>query len=974
MNRNLETVCCAALILLSGIAQAASGRVELVAEDPASPIISFETGDLPGSLQPGGGSTVQLSDRHYLNGSQSLKWTWNGASDLYFNCEIPFVSDQKAYNQLKRGAVSVFSFWVYSEKALPGAKLRVEFGEADCGFDFFLNFTGWRTCSVAFTRDMDGTPREGMRGLRIKAPANVPSGELFIDRIILASVDDIRYQWPDPQVPFVTGTGFTPMKTTPNPDAASDTPAERAAVDRLETQFESEIFLEDPASSNSIEQIQAQFDDLDIKMKGGVVTGRHVLFSRRSLHDRQDSVYPRELTAQDEYLMSQYAELREYTDFMQHIAKVYRSLSPDSPDAVKLRNIFMLMSRHLLDQGWQENSALYTTHHFGYASRGWYVAVFLMRDELAKEGLLDPVVRSLIWYMREKVDFAKMEFDPSAGTDLDYVNTLSKAHLMTVLSMPDGPSKTALVKKYSDYFSDLLATNTRGTLGGIKADGTAFHHGGNYPGYSFPAFRSAAFICRLLNGTPFAIREDALKNLNKALTAAAIYSNPETGIGLSGRHPFGESSVLSLTNAFRDVAECGLPVALDLDNMPDGHWSFNYGCFGIHRWDGKMVTFKGYNRYVWSSEIYTSDNRYGRYQSHGSAQIMNRGGRDASGWLEDGWDWNRLPGTTTIHFPFNLLENPKKGTLMARSDVRFSGSSNLGGRYGIFAAHIKTPDIKNFDPTFEARKSMFCFDDHIICLGSGITNRTEDYATETTLFQHAWKDGQTPVWMSSPVAITNLPYTTKEGGPSRWLVDAHGNGYVVAKGDPVRLSISTQHSRHEKTKAPTQGDFATAWIDHGEAPDGASYEYAILLDGTPETTAAFVAAPPYTVLYNDPHLQAVRDHQSGVTAYAFFEGASKPVDDLILYTDKPCLIMTQKKGSKLAMSVNNADLRIIGADSAYTTDEESRPGWVDILLSGKWELAKPNEKVTLKDRDENTFISVPIHHAIPEEFMLKKMR
>ena len=971
-NTHIATRLIAGISLLFFVTQSVWASYPFVAEDPASPILSFESDALPASLQPGSGSVVELTSRHYLNGTQSLRWQWNGASDLFFNRKIPFVSNQKAYQQLKRGALSVFSFWVYSEKALPDAKLRVEFGQADCGFDFGLNFTGWRTCAVAFSRDMDGKPREGMHGLRIKAPANVPSGELFIDRIILASVDDIRYQWPDPQVPFVQGTGFTSMEITPIPDAASDTPDERAAVDRLETQFETEYLLEAPASSNEVESVLSKFNDLEITMQDGVIRGRHVLFSRNELRDRQDSVYPRELTKQDEFLMSQYTELRETTDLMQRIGQIYRSLSSENKDALRLREIFMLMSRHLLDQGWQDGSALYTTHHFGYASRGWYVAVFLMRDELAREGILDPVVRSLIWYMREKVDFAKMKFDPSEGTDLDYVNTIAKSHLMTVLSMPDGPAKTALVRKYSNYFSDLLAADTRGTLGGIKADGTAFHHGGNYPGYSFPAYRSASTLCRLLNGTPFAIRADALQNLNKALTAAAIYSNPETGIGLCGRHPFGESSVESLAETFQDLEACGYPVELDRQHMPDGHWSFNYGCFGIHRWNGKMVTFKGYNKYVWSSEIYTRDNRYGRYQSHGSVQIMNRGGRTASGWVQDGWDWNRLPGATTIHLPLDLLDNPKKGTMMARSDTRFSGSSNLGGRYGIFAADIKTPNFKNFYPSFVARKSMFCFDNRIICLGAGIKNGTENYPTETILFQHQWKEGKTPVWMDSSEPVTNLPYTAKSSDGS-WLVDAHGNGYVVAGGDPVRLSISTQNSRNEKTKQPTKGDFATAWIDHGDAPQKALYEYAILLDGTPENTAAFAAAPPYRVLCNNPQLQAVCDNESGVTGYAFFEGASEPVDDLILYTDKPCLIMTQEsKDGELTLSVNNADLRIIGADSSYTTDEASRPGWVDIILKGTWELAQPNEKITLKDRDGNTFISVSIHHAIPVEFAMKR--
>lgn len=80
-----------------------------------------------------------------------------------------------------------------------------------------------------------------------------------------------------------------------------------------------------------------------------------------------------------------------------------------------------------------------------------------------------------------------------------------------------------------------------------------------------------------------------------------------------------------------------------------------------------MVTLKGYTTDVWGSEIYRKDNRYGRYQSYGSVQIMGYPSRLASGYDENGWDWNRLPGTTTIHLPFELLDSPLPGTTMAHS-------------------------------------------------------------------------------------------------------------------------------------------------------------------------------------------------------------------------------------------------------------------------------------------------------------------
>ncbi len=949
------------------------GSFAYVAEDPASPVLSFEGEVLPASLSATEGTSLELSGRHYINGSQSLRWSWNGTSELFFDRAIPYVSDQDATAELERGAVCVFSFWVYNEKPLPGKSLRVEFGDADCGFDFGLDFTGWRTCAVAFGRDMDGTPRKGMRGLRIKAPKRAASGQLFIDRIILANIDDIRYQWPDAQVPFVAGTGAAPLELTALPAAAaSDSSVEqRADIEKITKYFDQSMIPAEAASAEKVAELETQFAELEIREEDGVIQGRHVLIMRRSLHDRQDSVYPREMTEQDEHLMGGYTQFRAYTELMQEVAQTYRSLPASDPGAERLRTLFVLMTRHLLDQGWQDGSALYTTHHYGYASRGWYIATFLMAAELEKEGLLDPAVRALIWFMREKVDFAAMEFRRSEGADLDYLNTIAKSHLMTMLAMPDGAGKVALIRKFSGYISDLLAENTPGTVGGIKVDGTAFHHGGNYPGYSFPAFITAGFICRALNDTQFEIRTDALENFRKALEAAALYSSPETGLGLCGRHPFGESSLETLAEVFQALEHCGHPAAYNPDQMPAGHWSFNYGCFGIHRWGEKMVTLKGFNQYVWSSEIYTRDNRYGRYQSNGSVQIYNAQGRAASGFDEAGWDWNRMPGTTAIHRPLDLLENPLKGTLMVRSDIRFGGSSHLQNRYGIFAVELYEPELKNFDAGFTARKSMFCFDNRILCLGAGIRNQTRSFPTETTLFQQVWNPGISKVWLNQPEPLSSMPFEQSAAG-TNWLVDACGNGYYVP-GNKIVLSVSEQVSRHNKTKESTRGSFASAWIDLGAAPENAAYEYVVLLDGTPEKMAAFAADPSCRVLRNDDAAQIVFDDESGVCGYALFEPYSEPADGLLLSAEQPCLLMMKPAGDALELSFGNADLRIPAMGDSYTNDEESRPGFAEIVLQGRWRLAERVADVKLTGRAGCTRITLTnLRHAIPVQLKLQR--
>ncbi len=71
----------------------------------------------------------------------------------------------------------------------------------------------------------------------------------------------------------------------------------------------------------------------------------------------------------------------------------------------------------------------------------------------------------------------------------------------------------------------------------MRPDGTAWRHEGNYPGYSFPAFKNASQLIYLLRETPFAVGESGWNNLKKAMISAWIYSNPEVGLPLAEDTP-----------------------------------------------------------------------------------------------------------------------------------------------------------------------------------------------------------------------------------------------------------------------------------------------------------------------------------------------------------------------------------------------------------------------------------------------------
>lgn len=83
---------------------------------------------------------------------------------------------------------------------------------------------------------------------------------------------------------------------------------------------------------------------------------------------------------------------------------------------------------------------------------------------------------------------------------------------------------------------------TPGTIGGIKPDGTTFHHGGFYPAYSTGAFAMIGYFCKATRGTDFTLSEQARRNFKLALMTMASYTDlRDWGLGLAGRHPFGKN-------------------------------------------------------------------------------------------------------------------------------------------------------------------------------------------------------------------------------------------------------------------------------------------------------------------------------------------------------------------------------------------------------------------------------------------------
>ena len=163
-------------------------------------ILSFEESAAPFTASEG--SSLSVSGDHYKHGAHALRWQWSRAgARVRIASPVGYLSENP---NPRETSVSTFVFWVYAPKALDG-KLRFEFrkeGRTCAWFDYGLEFTGWRGAWVAFDRDMQGRPEEGMDELVVTAEG-VERGELYFDHLILSSFQDVRHHTADFQAPFI---------------------------------------------------------------------------------------------------------------------------------------------------------------------------------------------------------------------------------------------------------------------------------------------------------------------------------------------------------------------------------------------------------------------------------------------------------------------------------------------------------------------------------------------------------------------------------------------------------------------------------------------------------------------------------------------------------------------------------------------------------------------------------------------------
>jgi chondroitin-sulfate-ABC endolyase/exolyase len=556
--------------------------------------------------------------------------------------------------------------------------------------------------------------------------------------------------------------------------------------------------------------------------------------------------------------------------------------------------------------------------------------------------------------------------------------------------------------------------------GTFKPGGSVTHHGTLYPAYGIDGLKGLAPVVYTLSHTPYAVTPKAYNVVRETLMMMHQYTNPlYWPLSVSGRHP-GEGRIIAEPYAYmalaggtqlfdttmaaiylqilggdynNSFAKDFIAKGITAANFSQGHWDINYGLLSIHRRDNWLLTVRGHNRYFVSHESYPGANMYGRYLTYGALELFYPNDTENKGsyFKDEGWDWNDIPGTTTLHVPLDKLranvlnaDDFSGVEEMLLTDEVFAGGTHLGNQ-GIYAMQLHGNDKYDMG-SFYANKSWFMFDSLVICLGSNISNTIKDYPTETTLFQNYLTDNDAPVFISDKT-ITDFPFEQKwQNINNLTVIDNRKIGYFLPDAKNVVLTKSLQNSRNQEDTKDTKGDFAKLIIDHCTSPVNASYGYAMLINTDENRMTQFVssmksAQPVYKVLQQDSLAHNVFYAPQNITGCAFFTKEKSTNDSLVISNNRPCLVMYQKQQNDISLSVTDPDLGFYaGPDdtpilpngkrkevSIYSKkwyDTPAKPSVVKLILKGKWKLKEINKNATIiLDKNGNSILEVQCQYG-----------
>jgi chondroitin-sulfate-ABC endolyase/exolyase len=943
-------------------------------------IYSFEDGLVPASWTVSSG-TLKISTAKYKLGTKSLEWSWNAGSKM--TATLP----DGLTGVSKNNSGGIYC-WIYNTKPST-SKLIFSFttkeGLDKCHIDFSLNFKGWRCMTAGFAVDM-GHDKSELTKMIVQVP-DKGNGQIYIDYVeFTSSIKWDRmsdYQYSVHQGPVTDFLGFRSNGNFRTIPKASKIEIEGSNIitKRLEDWYLSsgkytsapEFFARKSAISKQISvALSRNTDDLNLKTeKDGTINGT--------------GLYPDNAPAKING-----EPLRKFKDVMTGcmlpLAYDYR-MNNVTQSKEKWLNLIDWFN----DQGWADGSAMGGLMGEKLRSSGYFNSLFLMRNEL-DSARLNRELNTLNWFgLWGNVNVPAFK----VGENADQIRTMSIAKLDYALMQPDPNKRVAALTAVTNYFNKAFSA-APGYSETFKPDFSGYHHSGPYfSAYYSEALYSAAWVCYLLHDTPYALSDSIYNVLKNCLltfrNVASVYDVP---VGVSGRFPVGTKILDSVLPAFAylalsknepdkellaafsrlwkptisplkdNLSKAGIGITLQTtlgetelclqaaslkvpaENSPVTAFYLPYSGLMINRNAARFVSLKGFSKYIWDYESDNGGNNiYGRYVSYGQLEYTDlRTNRRNNDYKSAEWDWNRIPGTTTKYLPKEKLVYGKNTNYRNYSDSPFLGGMALNDSVSMFSMLLHDT---NFDRTFTANKSVFCFGNVLVCLGSGINNKDNSTRTETTLFQQAVNAGEN-------ITVNGKSLTENQTGLQKPVIrDNLGNLFIVKSG---LVDINKSET------------MCSAVINHGTTPQNQKYCYFMLLQSneSQEIKYSNITTCPVLILRQDSGAHIVKQMEQSIWGYAIFNAGVALNDKWIKQVNTPSLAMFQKiNESTFQLMVSDPDMHRLSGPGTNKISKEAEesvntPFNYEITLNGKYRLSAENKQIKLTNTENTTKISITV--------------
>lgn len=318
------------------------------------------------------------------------------------------------------------------------------------------------------------------------------------------------------------------------------------------------------------------------------------------------------------------------------------------------------------------------------------------------------------------------------------------------------------------------------------------------------------------------------------------------------------------------------------------YWNTEHFSFQRPDWftSVRMFSTRNFNMEV----PYNSEGLLNHHRGDGTNHISRTG--DEYYDIAPVFDYQKIPGTTTKQKP--ALPAPDEIQKLGLTD--FVGAVT-NGKYGAVAFDFKSPH----DPLC-ARKAWFFFDDEYVCLGAGISCKTE-LPVVTTLNQCLLRDDVT---ISAGNKKSVLQKGEREIENIDWIYQ-DGIGYVFPKSTTVNMKNGEAmgswwliNKQNDSPKNEVKMDVFKLWLNHGERPSDASYEYIVVPATSIEKMEQNSSKNNVVILSNTPEIQAVKNMALNICQVVFYKsGFIKISDNLTLVSDNPGIIMLKMEGEKI---------------------------------------------------------------------------